>query len=384
VSVSSSSSLRLPDNILDQAKSLDYKAYWLDASSTDATGNFVDAKYKAYRYDDNVAFWSIKRPLDSLLAARSVKFKAMKELKQQLIHFEVFLHLHGLEWDNLHAPSMQQLKATADIDSAVGSRTREEPTISTLGLLLWHVWWVTCRRALGDRRRAKSMLLGLLGRCWKGRTFRQEPVLDALADLGQYCTERLPSGSCLHLHSVVDTHIGESPQLTLVALVDLSAALAKQYVHCPACAKALRAICEHLTACIEDAMPDLGLDDKPLRHADALAARGKRSRVDEDYKKALTLRITKKRRCHGKAAFVDIEGLSKWAPASWDMDELISYQRACWRTLGEEAGVFCMQHDGARLGQPGKEVVVMSLQHNASGVACYLPPQVFSLKIGGK
>ncbi|CAK0903954.1 unnamed protein product [Prorocentrum cordatum] len=353
---------------------LSYVPYWLECSVLDRHEAHIDMKYKAYVYDDGGAAWSLRGMFEPLVPERARRVNVHREVKQQRLPLEVFMYQLGIDFDSEYFPSIRQVVAKDDGGDSIRFTNREEPTVSTLGFLIWQVWWATGRRRKVEQGRAADMLVGFLGRCWRGKLFDDAVVRAVLDGVGHECPRRRPDRSCDHLAPIIASRVNIG-RVTLHGLTELLVALASHYLHCPAASRAVKAICQHLASTINAALGDMGLDTDRLKHATRADRTARRPRADEDYKKALTERIAKKRRCHGKAGVVDLAGFGASAPKHWDHQEMMAYQKAAYRTLGVASGVFCLQGDGARLGQPAKEHLHMVLQHNSSDLACVLPPQ---------
>lgn len=352
-----------------------HTSFWLRAGKEDGSGQYIEIRYKAYLYTDGSAFWSVRGPLLALLGDRTAKLNVAKEMKAQCVGFEVFLHQLGLQFVELYAMSWRQVACREDMPA--GAKCREEATISTLGLLLLHLWWSRFRRRRQCRDRVATMLAAFLSRCFGDREFRRDALLEVVGEAGRCASHHGDDALCCHVRESIGDHLIEAGGKPLFTkdVAAFCALLAGHFLHCAPCMRILKSSCESLASGIEGALPDLGLDTDALAHAFLPEPKRKRHRVDEDYKAALTERVVKRRRCHGKSAVLNMHGINSSACSRWDHIELLRYQRSAWRAIGSCSGIFCLQHDGARVGQPARESVTMILQHNATDVACYLPPQ---------
>ena len=180
----------------------------------------------------------------------------------------------------------------------------------------------------------------------------------------------------MHLRSCVGPLMSDPDEFSVEQLVKALVESCKMYLKCRACCKFINDVCAVLAEHLAQRLQVSGLCENRLKHGIGLDHRGKRRRVDEDFKAALIDEVLVKRKADGKSAVSMADHITESSCREFDRREMQQYLHACWRVFAQPSGVCCLQADGARLDQPARETAMHILQNNAMNVACYLPPQV--------
>lgn len=355
-----------------------YTPFWLEASQPTEENEVVSINFKAYAYASGACHWSLKQLFMSMFGQRNCRIDVTKELRRQCLHIEVLCMQLGLDWEEQVLTSYRQIRAIGE--QADMSYAKLEPTITTAGLILLLILWANNRRSHIDRRRAVAILELFCLKCFAGDGDIAELVSKCLDGAASACSEGSTGGFCHHLaRSVASLRQGGGGGLArrLVACMVL---VSEHYLHCRAACIGVRACVDTLCRRIGERIEALGFSSNPLKHGASLDHRGRRHRIDEDFKRALVTEILTKRKGHSKASIACIDGIREGSCRDWDHAEIMGYIQSCWRQVGQAGGVYSLQLDAARLGQPARETVVHILQNNGGNVACYLPPQALPTK----
>ena len=132
---------------------------------------------------------------------------------------------------------------------------------------------------------------------------------------------------------------------------------------------------QHLKQRVRDYKGD---DQDPLHHARLWGDRGKKRRVDEAYKEAVTAKVLGERHLHGSSAAAGLAGVCEAVIRRYDTAWLKTLVQFMWRRTADfESGVLCTAEDAVRIGNPCRETIFCTAQHNGvAPFAFWLPPQV--------
>ena len=153
-------------------------------------------------------------------------------------------------------------------------------------------------------------------------------------------------------------------------------ALGQMYLECKQCCHVLRGALRAVEEIVDDNVLTLaGLSSDPLKEKHLTTKSGRRRKVCENYKKALTSELAAKR-MKMVNQFACIDGVDTKRLRETLSMEMLAYQGAGFRTFHDLRGVFSCTEDGTRMGEPAKEKIAYLATHVGSNIAMTLPIQV--------
>jgi hypothetical protein len=354
-----------------------HDSYWCDVSGASTRGDAVELRFKLYCYHDGELFWEVRHVFHAMLG--HLKFmKTCKVLKKLSVSWEMFCDLCTLSFDHHLQPStaMVRAKGPVDVDRPM-DKVRGEITISTHLLIIAFVVWATESRQLSFREKARAALLSLLSKTVAPSSTVATTTHTYLEDAKDECTDlagNSDAGFCHHLETVRGELVaGIRPQERIMRLL---CSLGGSIFLCRACRSAFRCILLATSIQINDAMPQLGLSQNPLKQHAIVGPHGRKRRMDEDYKQKLTSEIVKRRKGAHGTAVAGLDGVDPKRLRVWCHKQMAALQVAAHEAFGEAVGVFGEAHDGARFGNPAEECLSFQVVHMPTNQAMWLPNQV--------
>ena len=136
-----------------------------------------------------------------------------------------------------------------------------------------------------------------------------------------------------------------------------------------------------MLSCLEEIVDDnvltlAGLSSDPLKDKHLTTKSGRRRKLCDDYKKALTSELAAKRMKTGNQ-LARIDGADAKRLRETLSKEMLAYQCAGFRTFHDlRGGVSSCTEDGTRMEEPAKEKIAYLATHVGTNIAMALPIQV--------
>lgn len=355
-------------------------AFYFREQWQDANGESHVFSCKAWRHGPSV-MWDVMKLMDSMGFS-------MKKGPYRIIDDESPLWFQLM--DDLGFESQRMLflskKQCASRHMALTAFNHDEACVTSLGVLIILLRWSVERRRLAERSLAFGHLVSLL-RCTLGPTMSGERVSFMVP---QAVRDACRSGCCDEgdSHSLCRHLLDIAPKLAVLAGEASSEAQRSSHCmhslliakgHCKSVASWLPAELARVAALLDEHVGKDGCSVDPLKCSHTY---GKRKRIDEDFKRAVSVKVVQK----GMAA-----SGAQWARAQEDL-HVDAARRFDNQSLREEqaAGmlnmangrIFSLAMDGSRLGEPAKEHFVSLLWCHDTGKSVWLAPQALARRMG--
>ena len=337
----------------------------------------LSSDWKVNIFTDGVVCWDLLAIFALLTQREKEGIRMCDELRRLRDEWRVWCMRIPLLHDRMLPLSRRQVQRAQQVDDWAQQHATQDLSITTQCLLLNLAMWATQRKTLVCRRRAREMLLSVLATCVGSDELdrlRRSPVPAHMADR---CVDRnFMDASCTHLQEALAVEQeGDNEQ----RMASILATLGGHYLHCGACCAYLALLVRQLSriidsnCCDEERSPWL---ERQARYAAERVERRKRGReVDREYRRQLLVQARHERKLHGSAAMASLDGIPSSTVHGWYHDDMAAQTRANWRVFKPAHGVFILTSDGARLGQPAKEMLHSTLKCMSEYVACVLAPQ---------
>lgn len=350
--------------------------------STD--GECIVFNATALLYESGRTFWELRRLLMALMP--HVKhFKVNSEVLRQAGGWKAIVEQLGLSWGDHFRPSARAHRA-GDEGGIVGQGneaikvdeyTRDEVTISTLGMFACLFQWSCFRRYAKDRALATDLMEQLLARTLPCDAVAAYCFQSLLSEPHVLCESADERGCCEHV-SKLDLECSSWP--IAEAHHKLCELMRGWVLLVPQCALA-QALLRSLVVCRRRSphRPRLGRHRRCCEAANA-AARQERLRIDEDYKQAkmIDAKLSGRSASGAQALAVDRDMPHESVGRYWAERHLARHVTKLWSLSNGKklSGVHCIVEDGSRLGSPAEETQLYAYYNFGAGAGGWLLVQV--------
>lgn len=350
-----------------------HTAKWLQHSLVVPGEEPIAVSWKVLCFADSTIWWAVAGMFYSFLgSARQSRIDVSRVLKEHDTDLRMWLASLGMEYDLMMQLSHRQLKFRGGASQA---HACPDTLCTTWGIIVVLGHWAAHRRRFACRARARGLLEMFLGRLVEPSTAEDMSKLSPNLEAHALCG--LPDIECRHWIGVKKSLGGGNHALQV--LIDLIVGLCKTAIFCNAGARLLKHIIVELATHMDTRLSTgtVELDTDALKHASAVDHRGKRVHVDSDYKAVLKKRIIGQRKCSGEACIASLDDVRGATVQDWMHKDMRCWLAALWRIFSSpsSSGVFILKEDGARLGQPAREMMHYTLRFPRDDVACCLIPQ---------
>ena len=246
-------------------------------------------------------------------------------------------------------------------------KIRQEATVSSRGLVAWLMHLALERRSTEDRSQAMAMLEAFLS-----LTLPLSDLSPSLSDddFTQASCESDADDHCIHVSEDIERLIKPfraewTWEKLVICLVEFSASK-----DCPAIGNAIAYVLREVETLFDANVPSKGFElDRSI--PDYLrGAKGKRRRVDEDFKDLVVCVLPKQTRT--RSAFTFLKSQCEVSPsvtAAWEQEYAAQQLCATRRSL-TCSGVVSVQEDASKTGAPKEDTQLHLLWDAACDIGC--------------
>jgi hypothetical protein len=333
-------------------------------------------KLKAFFYSDESVWWELRRVVKKLLPARK-DLDLNDLLKRDFQPWLKFMTTLGFTPESEVLPS-RRCAIVADAN-VTNEKIRQDFTVSTCGLVLFFLFFISDRRDGKDKACGQRLLASFLQQVVGGAEL-EEHWTDCMAISpmdAQRCAVHQFRGKCAHVRTVlseIEWQSGGKHVQFVVALVRFydNARQCPSLVHY--LGFAVRALCKTLDAHVKE----LDLEEDILKDDDPIAGQCRKLRIDEDLQMHISDAVASGRATHTRAMIRASGLIIAGSARTMDSKLLLEYQAECW-LRAKKLGDVGVCPDGTRCGNPAEESLQIPCWLDGASIGVVLPCQVLPI-----
>ena len=351
-----------------------YHAQYIKAQTTLANGHQAQIAWTAYCYKDTTVFLELRLIFNDFFLNKRKNIAARKLIKEhQPIVDEISEFLDVRLEESLLASIRSCVVGNRNFDTY----TREEFCISVPLALALLIAFARKKQSREDKAHALVLFELYCGSTLSPGVWDERRVFNHFDVHGLACGCPKQHGArwCLQLEHAAEIfkepgNIWNKLSTTLLEIYSWAA-------YCTASKLVFRALILDLAAASENKLNDLQLSTTPtIAGPQSAQANGRGKRIDEDFKKMVTIQLPLASKCHGGSQYLRATGLCDERRArDWEAQHVLRYNTAMILGL-KILGPFHTAQDAARNGKPAEDTTLFLAFETATNLGGWLLLQV--------